>query len=129
MRFALASLMLMLLSLPATASACRDIDPANDTDGSSCAAQDLAKADAELNQVYKALLAEMDAAALTNPDARLAKQHLVDAQRAWVTLRDGDCGAVFSYYQSGTIRVGLELDCKLQRTRERTEQLRHLIDG
>jgi uncharacterized protein YecT (DUF1311 family) len=125
------ALLLLLISAgPAAAdTTCKDIDPLFDSEGASCAAQELKQADAELNKVYKAVLAELDSGAETNPGTKEAKRQLIDAQRAWVSFRDSDCGAVYSYYQDGTVRVSAELSCELQRTRERTQQLQHLFDG
>ena len=110
-------------------TSCREIDPALDEDGTSCAAQELAHADAKLNKIYRELLAKLDFESKHNSGALNAKGRLIDAQRAWVQLRDLDCEAVFDYLVDGTVRVGAQMSCQLQHTEERTQQLTQLLDG
>jgi uncharacterized protein YecT (DUF1311 family) len=47
-------------------------------------------------------------------------QRLLQAERSWVAYRDAECGSVFDYWSSGTIRVSMELDCRTRLTRLRT---------
>ena len=125
------ALLLLIAASPSSRAEepCKDIDPILDSDGSSCSSQELAKADDELNAQYKKLLAQLDSDAKINPAATQAKKELIEAQRQWVKFRDADCGAVFTYYLDGTVRVSAEQSCELSRTRQRTEQLEHLFDG
>ena len=66
---------------------------------------ELAEADTQLNQTYRVLQSRLSEA---------DKVKLRDAQRLWVQFRDADCKVGWS-----DIR-----DCLMQRTDERTEQLR-----
>jgi len=47
-------------------------------------------------------------------------QRFVQAQRSWMAYRDAECGSVFDYWSGGTIRVSMELDCRIRLTRLRT---------
>jgi uncharacterized protein YecT (DUF1311 family) len=124
------SLLLLTLSKVAHADApCLDIDPSQDVDGSSCEAQEVKHADADLNAEYKTLLVQLDSESKDNPDAKNAKAKLIESQRQWIKFRDADCDAVFTYNATGTIRVHEELQCELSHTKQRTEELKHLFDG
>jgi len=81
------------------------------------AAKRFAKADAELNVIYKKLLASLD---------DVAKEKLRVAQRAWVAFRDAE--AVFEADESrgGTIEPLLVLTTKADLTEERINVLRKI---
>ena len=85
-----------------------------------CAEQDLGRADAKLNSVYRALMAKIDGA----NQARLR-----DAQRAWIAFRDKEC--VFrtggGFDQPGTIWPMLVLQCRAELTRTRTYDLQEQL--
>jgi uncharacterized protein YecT (DUF1311 family) len=44
----------------------------------------------------------------------------IQAERSWVAYRDAECGSVFDYWSGGTIRVTMELECRIRLTRLRT---------
>jgi len=49
-----------------------------------------------------------------------------DAQRAWITMRDGDCALAYETFEGGTIAGVIAAGCMLDRTATRTLQLRKL---
>jgi uncharacterized protein YecT (DUF1311 family) len=42
------------------------------------------------------------------------------AQQSWLKYRDAECGALFDHWSSGTIRVPMELQCRIRLPRFRT---------
>jgi|SRR6185369_11386285 len=51
---------------------------------------------------------------------REAEQGFVQAERSWMAYRDAECNSVFDYWSAGTIRVSMDLDCRIRLTRLRT---------
>jgi uncharacterized protein YecT (DUF1311 family) len=47
-------------------------------------------------------------------------ERIIQAERSWVAYRDAECGSVFGYWSGGTIRVSMEIDCRIRLTRLRT---------
>ena len=81
--------------------------------------------DRELNEAYRALIAALkpdDAGDTTDYPA--VRTQLVAAQRAWVSFRDADCNASRKYYEQGTIRTAMHLGCLIERTVQRTKELK-----
>jgi uncharacterized protein YecT (DUF1311 family) len=74
------------------------------------------ESDAVLNRYFQAALRR----ARNESDAATAPKQLIEAERTWVTYRDAECGSVFDYWSGGTIRVTMELDCRIRLTRLRT---------
>ncbi|WP_411852357.1 lysozyme inhibitor LprI family protein [Stenotrophomonas sp. LGBM10] len=95
-----------------------------------CASDRTAEADAELNATYaqarQALHDQAASKACTHCDTAAAQ--LLAAQRAWITLRDQDCRAVYAFNADGTSRNGAEQHCLLTHTRDRTRQLRDFYE-
>jgi uncharacterized protein YecT (DUF1311 family) len=77
------------------------------------AAKDFAKADAQLNSTYAALMAKL-------PDAE-SKRKLKESQRAWIAFRDAE--AAFEG-RGGTMAPTLRYATKTELTQQRIKQLK-----
>jgi uncharacterized protein YecT (DUF1311 family) len=125
LRFAL--LALTCLSTPALA---QDIDCANTSvqvEMNFCAEQDWQAADAELNLVYKAVMADMKAKdQFLPPELQGAAQTLRDAQRAWISFRDTNCRLAGYPMRGGSAEPLLIYGCLRQMTRDRSAELQAL---
>ncbi|AWV06599.1 lysozyme inhibitor LprI family protein [Marilutibacter maris] len=125
------SLAIALLALPGLAAAQQPVcDPAgSQQEMNACAFDALAEDDAELNRVYRQVLA-------SRPDDALFAQKLRDAQRLWIQLRDADLDALFPVadgvdprIEYGSIYPLERAEAKTRMTRERTRYLReHWLD-
>ena len=78
-----------------------------------CADAELAYQDDRLNRAYKALLAHLD---------DLDKRAAIEAQRAWLTFRDKDCGARAGRFGSNA-GPATESACLMKSTAYRAQQL------
>lgn len=87
-------------------------------DLNACAADELGLADSVLNVVYRRVSAQMDTTPL-----RLLRE----AQRAWIRLRDADCGVEAAEFGGGSIHPMIEMRCLARETRRRTAHLRRLL--
>ncbi|WP_170478941.1 lysozyme inhibitor LprI family protein [Ruegeria arenilitoris] len=76
--------------------------------------------DAFLNEQYQLRRAE-----LAQESAELANE-LREAQRAWISFRDAECGLQYSLWSGGTIRSIVYAGCVLNETAERALELRDL---
>jgi uncharacterized protein YecT (DUF1311 family) len=66
------------------------------------------------------------AAESVGPDERGLREAPADfekAETAWAAYRDAECGAVYAYYSSGTIRESMDLTCELRLTRLHTHAI------
>ena len=101
-----------------------------------CAGQDYAAADAELNAQWK-----ITAAAMKASDADFAAngggeydsragyfESLLEAQRGWLRYRDGQCALEGYAARGGSMEPMLLSGCKARLTRQRTEELKALIE-
>jgi uncharacterized protein YecT (DUF1311 family) len=79
-----------------------------------CAKKAFGKADAELNKVYKRIIAKLNAADRTN---------LTEAQRAWLKYRDTHCWAERELYHGGSVAPTVEAACLENTTVARTKDL------
>ena len=79
-----------------------------------CAAQDYARADAELNRVYKQVMDGLDAR---------SRQLLKAAQRDWITFRDDECKYENAQNEGGSIYPLVYNGCLIDLTTTRTKQL------
>ncbi len=98
--------------------------PQTQVDMTLCAVQDWRAADAELNAAYadaRTALREVDAG-LPVTD-RGAEAALVDAQRAWITMRDKGCAAEGYLVRGGSMEPMLVAGCMARVTRARTTDL------
>jgi uncharacterized protein YecT (DUF1311 family) len=100
------------------ADALKDCDK-NELTIATCAKHAADTTDAELNRLYKQILAVM-----ITPEA---KQRLKLAQRTWIELRDRDCLVLVGpRSQGGSMYSGLWSRCLERRTRERVVELKKL---
>ncbi|HYC56899.1 MAG TPA: lysozyme inhibitor LprI family protein [Candidatus Binatia bacterium] len=77
------------------------------------------KVGAELNELYGAVLARLDAT-----EATLLRA----AQRAWLGYRDANCEAETGQYEGGSMQPMVRLGCLTHQSRQRMEEL-HRIYG
>lgn len=100
---------------PPEAQECVD-EARTQTDMNQCVAEDFRKADAELNEAYRELMARLDAA---------AKAELRTAQRAWIAFRDAHCDFEGKAAEGGSLEPFLQGSCAAGLTRERIAHLRN----
>ncbi len=83
-----------------------------------CLADELARADAELNRYYGAAVKR-----LTEEKQTTALAQLRASERAWIRYRDAECGAVYEWWKQGTIRGTMDLGCRINVTKARTSTI------
>jgi uncharacterized protein YecT (DUF1311 family) len=93
-----------------------------------CAEKELDKADAEMNEVYKKVLAYVAKSGGEKPyDPKSWEEALRASQRAWVAFRDAQCkGLVPMSWGGGTGTTGEVLGCMSAMTKARTKELAEL---
>ena len=122
----------------------KDCDASSDAGLGNCSYLAFEKADAELNEVWKKVLAKFDPnspSALQGPDGDTPEQAadwmtkwkaaLVDAQKTWAEFKDKDCNGAASYEFNGGSGTSLYVtSCLYVYTVARTEDLkgRYLSD-
>ena len=86
--------------------------------------------DKYLNIEYQqtmAALKQMDAdTAVHFPEFANRAETLRDAQRAWITFRDAECGLAYAMWGSGSMRNIASASCRLDMIAKRTIELREL---
>lgn len=85
-----------------------------------CADEKYITADEQLNQIYEKLMARVK-------DQTVAKEHLTQAQRAWITLRDKSCSFESSPYAGGTIEGLIYTKCLTRITETRIKELTNYL--
>ena len=90
-----------------------------------CASREFEQADAELNGVYKQLLA-------ANKEDRLFVEKLTQAERAWLAYRDAHLASLYPPVENpqaayGSVYPMCHARAKAELTRERTKQLRAML--
>lgn len=98
-----------------------------------CADRDYEAADKELNVVYREAMSnqkliDKDAAAM-GPGYVGAVDALKKAQRAWIDYRDGHCEGMGFAVLGGSMRPMVVSGCLATVTKNRTKELRELIQG
>ncbi|MCT9843179.1 lysozyme inhibitor LprI family protein [Leclercia sp.] len=106
----------LLLSTSALADECASLS--NQTEMSTCAAQQYEAADKTLNQTYQAVMKRAAA-----PQRDLLKK----AQQAWIALRDADCALIGSGTEGGSIQPMIVNQCLAEKTTEREAYLASLM--
>jgi uncharacterized protein YecT (DUF1311 family) len=86
---------------------------------SQCAADDYARADAALNEVYRELMANLGAS---------RRERLIAAERAWITYRDAHCRSETAPSEGGSMHALLYDACLTDVTRRRTQELRSSLN-
>ena len=76
------------------------------------------KADAELNKVYKQLMAILD---------KNEKQLLIQAEKDWMKFRDSHCKFDASQYEGGSIQPLIYSTCLEELTKKRIVEIRASI--
>jgi len=79
-----------------------------------------ARADAELNKTYQALLAKLPAA---------EKLKLKETQRAWIASRDAEAASAADKADGGSIAPTVRYGRMTQLTQERSEELKTMLDN
>jgi len=125
-------LMGLFFLLPLTALAQTE-DPCvtqrNTIEMNECAQKQFEQGDRQLNQAYQTLLKKLSQKDEQDMHYSAVKQYLVAAQRAWVTFRENDCKAMYTYNEGGTIRTIAYLGCMTSHAAERTKDLQEFIPG
>jgi len=83
-----------------------------------CAEYGFVKADIELSEVYRQLVARRD---------ERKTVALRRAQSAWINLRDRNCEYESSDLEGGSLRAAVSLECKRRMTRDRAEWVRDML--
>jgi uncharacterized protein YecT (DUF1311 family) len=96
-----------------------------------CLSKTYESTDRKLNQAYQKLLRSLSPAAAsdTSTNYPLVRQQLVAAQLSWISYRDQDCRAKLTLFAAGSIRAAEYLGCLVERTEQRTRELRGWIHG
>ena len=84
------------------------------------AREDFARADADLNKTYQAVLAKLR-------DSE-SKQKLKEKQRAWIASRDAEAARVAKEASGGSIAPMLRYETMTHLTRERIKELNAMLD-
>lgn len=92
-------------------------------DMNTCAAADLDAAEQRMQDYFERVLLTVGDDAEGPQEAATIRAELLTAQKAWQDYVEADCGAVYTYWQGGTIRVMMALGCKLALTEARTHHL------
>lgn len=102
----------------------------SNSDLKQCASDAYAEADRGLNVIYRELRQSIQRGSRVNQElARQAEivKRMVNAQRAWIQLRDTDCEFKAANALGGTMESLLLLDCKFEATKARALDLQNLI--
>jgi uncharacterized protein YecT (DUF1311 family) len=120
---------LSMMSAAWAASSCDDDPTLNTLQLTECLSAKYKTTDRTLNQVYKQILNELaNRTKDGETSSNAARQTLIAAQKAWLQLRDGECGARYTYFLQGTIRNSTALECKIDLTNARIETLQWWLD-
>src|SRR5262245_3342038 len=84
-----------------------------------CASDEYKNADAELNKIYQQAMLKLE------PEH---KEKLKAAQTAWIKFRDTHCECEAFFVRGGSIEPMYRLECLKQITKDRTVQLRKLVE-
>ena len=93
-------------------------DPGTQFEMNQCAGKKYRAADANLNQVYRKLVAMLD---------EEERAQLKEAQTAWLKYRDTNCEFVADQYKGGSIRPLIQATCLGDMTNRRTAELKTQI--
>jgi uncharacterized protein YecT (DUF1311 family) len=118
-------LVLLICSCSALAIDCSNA--VTTPDMNECASLNQKKVEAKLNQVYQKVMKDLD-----KPDSEGEKyseyrKTLLEAQRAWIKFRDADCNAIYTYYESGSIRNLMAISCKQKHAERRIKDLEEYL--
>ena len=103
-------------------------NPQTQADMNQCAARDAAEADADLNLIYKEVVAHyqrMD----RDSESKEGVKRLRAAQRAWVAFRDAQCAVAGYESLGGSMEPLLVSGCVANLTKTRAADLRMMLSG
>ena len=128
------SLTLFIIASPHTVTAQNDgldcSNPQNQSTMNRCAFLDFEAADIELNAIWPAARkANATFAEYLPENLKADEKALLEAQRAWIKFRDAHCASIALPNVGGTIYPLIYNSCRADVTRQRTEQLRELVDN
>jgi uncharacterized protein YecT (DUF1311 family) len=86
-----------------------------------CADEKYVTADEQLNQVYEQLMVRVK-------DQITAKEYLIQAQRAWITMRDKGCSFESTPFAGGSIEGLVYTKCLTRMTETRTKELTNYVN-
>ena len=98
--------------------------PMAQMDMNACAEIDFERADAELNRVWRALIADVQASDRADNTGGENERRYRAAQRAWIAFRDAECDVAGLEALGGSMEPMLISGCLAQKTRERIAELR-----
>jgi len=134
-KFLAAGLATGLLMMSAAPLAARSLDCSatgnlTQRDMNFCATQDFNAADQDLNSAWTSVFSEIKSRdAQKDSDATKGwPAAVLEAQRSWIAFRDDHCNSVGFAYRGGTIEPLIYQLCRTELTRQRTEQIKGLID-
>ncbi|KAB7693010.1 DUF1311 domain-containing protein [Plesiomonas shigelloides] len=96
---------------------------ANTLEINACLQKQQEQTEAQLNQVYREVLAQISAESAQPDSPAQMKQLFITAQRAWISFREKDCQAVYTFWSQGTIRNAMYLGCMRSRAEQRIKEL------
>lgn len=125
-----APIALLSFALSANAQELDCTNPTSQVEMTGCAARSHEAADTALNTAYRAAMARarQQDEYLTEGQVPSATM-LRDAQRAWITFRDGACDTESTMARGGTLQNQLFFICLERLTKHRTEDLKIFADG
>jgi uncharacterized protein YecT (DUF1311 family) len=88
-----------------------------------CMGAELARAEANLKRYVAAARKRLTSEAADDAGAKAALGDLDKTETAWTAYRKAQCGAVYDYWQAGTIRGSMELACEINLTRQHTHDV------
>jgi len=103
-------------------------DPQSQHDMNQCAAREANEADADLNMIWREVLAHYQRADGGAGSAEGVKR-LRAAQRAWIAFRDAECAVAGYEALGGSLEPMLVSGCNAELTRRRAAELRQLLTG
>ena len=127
--------MMIILSLMAAAATQSEpgwncADPVAQQEMNYCASQEFHDADAELNKRWKITVEQMkqnDRNEQNGDDGRAGHYDtLLEAQRAWLKYRDGQCRNEGYKFRGGSMEPFIVALCRTRLTVQRTQELREL---
>ncbi len=121
-------LSLIFASLLLTAQEPDCTDPQTQADMNQCAGREAAEADADLNLIYKEVVAHYEQMDRDSESTEGVKR-LRAAQRAWVAFRDAQCSLAGYEALGGSMETLLVAGCEAELTKRRAAELRMMLSG
>lgn len=93
-----------------------------------CAQQKQEAVERKLNTVYRQMLKQIDEVSAENPDKKDLRKQFVQAQRLWISFREADCKAMYTYWMDGSIRNLRYLGCMQDHAEQRIKEMEAFDD-